>query len=43
MRKIAIRLAMNTFTSIEFFMNLSIDEFFSITQEVQEVSKENGK
>jgi hypothetical protein len=38
----AVRLALNTWTSIEFFLNLTVFDFLDIAMEVEEVL-EHGK
>jgi hypothetical protein len=40
--KLAVRLALQSFTGIDFFMNLVVNDLFEIAQEIKEASKENG-
>jgi hypothetical protein len=42
LRRAAVRLGLNTFSSIEFFLKMSITELCEIAQEVQEANK-SGK
>lgn len=42
LRRAAVRLGLNTFSSIEFFLKLSIIELSEIAEEVQEANN-NGK
>jgi len=42
LKKAAVRFALSSFTSIEFFLNLSIDDFFEIAEEIKAVTS-NGK
>jgi hypothetical protein len=42
LKKAAVRCALNSFTSIEFFLNLEIEDFFEIAEEIKEAGK-SGK
>lgn len=42
LRKLSVRIGLNTFSSIEFFLKLSIIELCEIAQEVQEAN-DSGK
>lgn len=39
LKKIAVRLALASFTSIEFFLNLTLVDFFEIAEEIKEVNR----
>jgi hypothetical protein len=37
--KLAVRLALNSFTSIEFFINLAVEAFLEIAEEIKAVNE----
>ncbi len=40
--KLAVRLALQSFTGIDFFMKLTLDDLFEIAQEIKEASSRDG-
>lgn len=41
--KLAVRLALQSFTGIDFFMNLAINDLFEIAQEIKEANSNVGE
>ena len=37
--KLAVRLALNSFTSIEFFLDLDLENLFEITEEIKALNE----
>ena len=40
--KLAVRLALQSFTGIDFFLNLVLNDLFEIAQEIKEAGKSDG-
>jgi hypothetical protein len=40
--KIAVHAAVAVYTSVEFFLDLDIDNFFEVVEEIKAVSEKNG-
>jgi hypothetical protein len=40
--KLAVRLALQSFTSVEFFLNLALEDLFEIAMEIKEASCRDG-